>query len=129
MPVFYNFPWYPTIYKHETTPQSGVSDVLTEGQVSNTSNYSTAYFNDISDYTYLFIKFYYTYEGTLRTFYSGLYVKDIPADSYYQFTITTESPTNTLTVRITKTSIALTHYNGAFRNIYCDIKGIKDQIW
>ena len=107
----------------------GVSVILTNGQVSDTYNYATAYFNDISDYTYIYFKFYYTYNGSLRIFYSGLYVNDIPADSYYDFTVKTESPTNVLSVSITRTSIALTHYNSDWRDIYCDIKGIKDNIW
>lgn len=118
--------WYPGIYKNNT---SGVSDILTEGQVSTTSDYATAYFNDVSEYTYIFVKFYYTYNGTIRSFYSGLYVNDIPANSYYDFNVRSEAPTNNLSVRITRTSIALTHYNNDWRNIYCDIKGIKDQIW
>lgn len=108
---------------------SGVSLILSEGQVSTTSDYATANFNDISDYTYIFIEFYYDYEGRTRKFYSGLYVKDIPNNSYLDFGVTSEAPTNILSARITRTSIALTHYNSDWRNIYCDIKGIKDNIW
>lgn len=120
--------WYPGIYVEETGGGE-VDDILTAGHVSTTSNYATANFNDISDYTYIFIEFYYDYEGTTRKFYAGLYVTDIPANSSLQFKVTTEAPTNILTAEITKTSIALTHYNGSFRNIYCNIKGIKSQIW
>lgn len=118
--------WYPGIYVNVS---ENVDDILTEGQVSDTINYATANFNDISDYTYLFIKFYYEYDGTTRQFYSGLYVKDIPVNSYLEFRVTAEAPTNILTAKITRTSIALTHYNGDWRNIYCDIKGIKSTIW
>lgn len=122
-------PYYPAIYKHVITPQGGVDDILTAGQVSTSSNYATANFNDISEYTYLFLKFYYDYEGVTKQFYTGIYVNDIPDNSYLNFTVTAESPVNILSARITRTSVALTHYNGAFRNIYCDIKGIKLPIW
>lgn len=118
--------YYPAIYKNGS---EGFDNILTEGQVSTTSDYATANFNDISDYTYLFIKFYYTYNDSLRTFYSGLYVNNIPVNSYYDFVVRSEAPTNNLSVRITRTSIALTHYNGDWLNIYCDIKGTKISIW
>lgn len=129
MPYFFNSPWYPTIYKHEISPSSGVDDILTAGQVSTTSDYATANFNDISEYTYIFIKFYYEYEGVTKQFYTGLSVSDIPVNSYLDFTVTAESPVNILSARITRTSVALRHYSGAYRNIYCDIKGIKLPIW
>lgn len=118
--------WYPVIFNNGG---GGVSSILSAGQVSTTSNYATANFNDISDYTYLFIKFYYEYEGVTKQFYSGIYVKDIPDNSYLDFTVIAELPVNILSVRITKSSVALTHYNGAYRDIYCDINGIKDEIW
>lgn len=120
--------WYPGIYVEETGGGE-VDDILIAGQVSTTSDYATANFNDISDYTYIFIEFYYDYQGTTRKFYSGLYVKDIPNNSYLDFRVTSEAPTNILSARITRTSIALTHYNNDWRNIYCNIKGIKTQIW
>jgi len=37
MPVFYNFPWYPTIYKHEITPapQNGYIPIWNQTLISN----------------------------------------------------------------------------------------------
>ena len=109
----------------------GVSAILTNGQVSTTSAYATANFNDISDYTYLFTRLKFNYDDVDYESVWGFYADKIPTGFFYEFTYLTDSgcPLPSFTVRITHTSIALTHYNGAYRNVYCDIKGIKDNIW
>ncbi len=109
----------------------GVSTILTNGQVSTTASYATAYFNDISDYIYLFTRLKFNYDGVDYESVWGIYTYKIPTGSYYEFTYYTDSgcPLPTFKLKFTHTSVELTHYNGEFRNIYCDIKGIKDNIW
>jgi hypothetical protein len=105
----------------------GVSTILTNGQVSTTSDYKTANFNDISDFTHIFLKIYYTTSEEIDVFFD-IPIKLIPVNGYYDFRVY-EPTVDHIDCRITRTSIQVIWYSGDWRNIYCDIKGIKDNTW
>lgn len=102
--------------------------VLEDGQVSTTSAYATANFEDVSDYDYLFIKAYYDYNGVLKEYATAVCVPQILISNLLDFNIRTSEIGN-LSLRITKTSIQATGYGGAWRSIYVDIKGTNLNVW
>lgn len=120
--------WYPGIYVEETGGGIELDDILTNGQISNTSQYLTATFEDISDYTYLFVTVRYNYNGTDFVINTALSVEQITiAGNAYDFGIITPN-IGYLTVRFSKTSVTGRSYGGAWRDIYIDIKGTKENI-
>lgn len=102
-----------------------VKQVLTNGQVSTTSNYATATLDaDISDCTDLFLRYSYEVDGTPVIVFGNVSVSDIPVSGEFQYSISVPNPVRDLTAEISRTTIRLSHYSGAWRDIYCDIKGI-----
>lgn len=99
--------------------------VLEAGQISTTSSYATATFEDISDYEYVPIKFYDTVNGVDYDDYRMVKVSDIVGE------ITLPNPMlhQSITVRMTTTSIRSTAYAGAYYNIYCDILGVAEDLF
>ena len=103
--------------------------VLENGQVSTTSAYATANFEDISDYDFLFIKVNYDYNGTIQTVYTAADVTQIVVSgNFLEVGIRTPN-IGILTLALTKTSISGRSYGGAWRNIYVDIKGTNLEVW
>lgn len=120
--------YYPAIYKQETGGGITVDDILTNGQISTTSDYATANYSDISDYTYLFITVKYNYNGTDITLNTATTVEQITlSGNALDFRINTPN-IGILDVRLTKTSVTARYYPGSWRDIYIDIKGTKDNI-
>lgn len=105
-----------------------ITTVLTGGQVSTLSDYATAYFNDISAYENLFIRFYFDNSGITINAYTIVRVSDIPASGALQLYVYA-SGTGALTVSLTRTSIGLTSYAGSWRNIYADLKATDLEIF
>ena len=105
-----------------------VSTVLTGGQVSTTSDYATAYFNDISAYKTLFVRLYFDFNGNTINAYSLVRVSDIPVSGALQLYIYA-NVTGALTVSLTRTSIGLTSYSGSWRDIYADLKATDMEIF
>lgn len=101
-------------------------DTLTAGQISTTSAYATATFDDISDYKYLFIKIYDTVGGTDYVAYRGVAVEAIPVSGNYVFTVELH---RTITLALTRTSISSTQYGGDYYNIYADIVATKNEVF
>lgn len=99
--------------------------VLEAGQISTTSSYATATFEDISDYEYVLLKFYNTVNGVDYDDYRMVKVSDIVGE------IELPNPMlhTPIAVRMTTTSIRPTQYAGAYYNIYCDILGVTDDIF
>lgn len=93
--------------------------LMTNGQVSNTSDYKTAYFDsgvDIDQYNIFAIILYRIdkQEGTIITMPSSIPSKfNIPGNGYtYEMQLTTDS-------------IRCSHYSGAYVNLYVDVYGFK----
>lgn len=111
--------------KIETGGGSNISiidTVLENGLVSNTSDYQTATFNDVSDYETLVISF--IYNGIKANVGFNCDVEDIGNG----ITIIVSVPNmnnKQFTFYLTKTSIATTYYSGSFVNITASILGIK----
>ena len=120
--------WYPGIYVEETGGGIELDDILTNGQISTTSEYATANYNDVSDYTYLFVTVRYNYNDTDFTINTALSVEEITiSGNAYDLPIFIPN-IGYLTVRFSKTSVTGRSYGGAWRDIYMDIKGTKDNI-
>lgn len=107
---------------------SSFDTVLTEGQISSESAYTTASFSDISDYEYVFIKCYDTVGGTDYEDYAMIKVSTIPVSGDVAFYVTLHQ-SRRVTCRITRTSIRSTDYSGSFVNIYADIVAVSDDIF
>lgn len=103
--------------------------VLEDGQVSTTSAYAAANFEDVSDYDYLFIKVYYDYNGVTQTVYTAVDVTQIVASGNFLEVLIRTPNIGILTLALTKTSIAGRYYSGSWRNIYVDIKGTNLEVW
>ena len=103
----------------------GAETVLNNGQVSTTSSYVTANFNDVSNLSTLVLRFKYENNGTPYEAVEAVNVNDIPVGSSYQFGIYYLPVVEQLVGNITRTSITLTSYRGAWRDVYVDIKGIS----
>ena len=99
--------------------------VLDNGQVSTTSGYVTANFDkDVSDLSTLVLRFKYEDNGVPYEVVEAVNVNDIPVGSSYQFGIYYLPVVEQLVGNITRTSITLTSYRGAWRDIFVDIKGM-----
>ena len=105
-----------------------IDTILEDGQVSTTSAYATASFEDISNYDFLFVKAHYDYNGVLKEYTTAIDVSQILLVNNLDFWIET-SEIGKLSLRITKTSIEGRGYGGAWRNIYVDIKGTNFEVW
>lgn len=102
--------------------------ILEDGQVSTTSAYVTANFNDVSDYDFLFIKAYYDYNGVLKEYTAAVDVSQLLLANPFDFVVRTNE-IGMLTLRFTTTSVQGYGYVGAWRNIYVDIKGTNLEVW
>ena len=102
--------------------------ILEDGQVSTTSAYATANFNDVSDYDFLFVKAYYDYNGVLKEYTVAVDVSQILVYTPLDFIVRTNEIGN-LTLRFTTTSVQGYGYGGAWRDIYVDIKGTNLEVW
>ena len=100
--------------------------VLEGGQISTTSSYATATFEDISDYEYVLLKFYDTISDTDYADYRYIKVSDIGSGLEIS---PLPSLHTTIQVRLTTTSVAAVHYIGNYYNIYCDIVGFENDIF
>lgn len=101
--------------------------VLTAGQISTTSSYATASFNDISDYEYIFIKVYYEQDSVE---YSGVMmftIDQIPTTGEITFWIT--AGTIQIQIGLSRTTIRASNYGGNWRNIYADISATDEEIF
>ena len=104
--------------------------ILEDGQVSTTSAYATASFEDISNYDFLFVKAHYDYDGVLKEYTTAVDVSQILIlnSNTLDFSIQTLE-IGKIGLQITKTTIKGTNYGGAWRNIYVDIKGTNFDVW
>lgn len=103
----------------------GAETVLNNGQVSTTSSYATANFDeDVSNLSSLLLRFRYEDNGVPYEALCGINVSDIPINGSYQFGIYYLPVVEQLGGNITRTSITLTSYRGSWRDIFVDIKGI-----
>jgi hypothetical protein len=100
--------------------------VLEGGQISTTSSYATATFEDISDYEYVLLKVYDTVNGVDYADYRYIKVSDIGSGLD---TSPLPSLHVSIRVRLTTTSVAAVQYGGAYYNIYCDILGFENDIF
>lgn len=105
-----------------------IDTILEGGQVSTTSAFATASFEDISNYDFLFVKAYYDYDGVLKEYTTAVDVSQILLSTNLDFAIQT-SEVGKIGLRITKTTIKGTNYGGAWRNVYVDIKGTNFEVW
>lgn len=105
-----------------------IDTILEDGQVSTTSAYATASFEDISNYDFLFVKAHYDYNGVLKEYTTAVDVSQILIGNNLSFTIQTSEIGN-ISLKITKTTIQGTNYGGSWRNIYVDIKGTNFEVW
>ena len=92
--------------------------VLDNGQISTTSSYATASFNDISGYEYVLVRYRDTVSSVDYVDYSFVKVSDIGAGLTLHPTLHSQ-----ITVLLTTTTIGATNYSGSFYNIYADIVG------
>ena len=100
--------------------------VLEAGQISTTSSYATATFEDISDYEYVLLKIYDTVNGVDYADCRYIKVSDIGSG----IKISPEPSLHvSIRVRLTTTSVEAVHYVGAYYNIYCDIVGFENDIF
>lgn len=106
-----------------------IDTILEDGQVSTTSAYATASFEDISNYDFLFVKAHYDYNGVLKEYTAAVDVSQILiSNNTLDFAVQT-SEIGKISLRITKTTIQATNYGGSWRNIYVDIKGTNFEVW
>lgn len=99
--------------------------VLNNGQVSTTSSYVTANFDeDVSNLSTLVLRFKYEDNGVPYEVVEAINVSDIPVGGSYQFAFYYIPVVEQLLGTITRTSITLTNYRGAWRDVFVDIKGI-----
>ena len=101
---------------------SNLDSILEAGIVSTGSDYATATFDDISDYTQIICRLY--KDGDF--YYQILNVNDIPEIG--ELNSNFMSPTGA-DFSISRTSVRLTYYTGGFRTIYMDIVGSKGIIF
>lgn len=101
--------------------------VLSAGQISTTSSYTTASFNDISDYEYIFLKVYYEDNGVEYAGVTMLTIDQIPATGEMSFWITVG--TIQIQVGLSRTTIRAGNYGGNWRNIYADISATDQEIF
>lgn len=121
--------WYPVIFNNGGGGTE-IDDVLTDGVISDGVAYTTATFNDISSYKWLALRVRFSENGVDYAFYALIDVAVIPASGEYTFDIDTKlSFIYAISLAMSKTSIRSTQYSGAWRYIYADIRGIKDDIW
>lgn len=92
--------------------------VLDNGQISTTSAYATANFNDISGYEYVLVRFRDTVSSVDYVDYKYVKVSDIGAGLTLYPTLHRQ-----ITVLLTTTTIGATNYSGSYYNIYADIVG------
>lgn len=103
----------------------GVETVLDNGQVSTTSAYATANFDkDVSNLSTLILRFRYENSGVSYEVLEAINVSDIPVGGSYQFAFYNLPVVEQFLGNITRTSITLTNYRGAWRDVFVDIKGI-----
>lgn len=108
--------WYPgswcdvyaTIY---TICATGLETVLSDGVISDTTNYQTAYFSDISDYSKILVTM--KWEGVPMTYSQVINVADIGNEMNITL--------NNVQITLTKTSIRSTYYSGDWHNITASI--------
>jgi hypothetical protein len=100
--------------------------VLEAGQISTTSSYATATFEDISDYEYVLVKIYDTVSGTDYADYRYIKVSDIGSGIEIAPTMYLQT---SIWVRLTTTSVEAVRYGGSYYNIYCDIVGFENDIF
>ena len=120
--------WFKCISENGGGGSIELEQVLTNGQVSTTSAYATASFEDVSNYDFLFVKAYYDYNGVLKEYTTAVDVSQILTANNLDFWIETKE-VGRLSLRITKTSIEGRNYGGAWRNVYVDIKGTNFEVW
>lgn len=101
--------------------------VLSAGQISTTSSYATASFNDISDYEYIFLKVYYEDNGVEYAGVTMLTINQIPATGEMSFWIT--AGTIQIQIGLSRTTIRAGNYGGNWRNIYADISATDQEIF
>ena len=89
----------------------GLETVLSDGVISDTTNYQTAYFSDISGYSKILVTM--KYEGTPMTYSQVINVADI--GNGMNITL------NNVQILLTKTSIEATYYSGDWHNISASI--------
>ena len=85
--------------------------VLSDGVISDTSDYRTATFSDISDYSKILVTM--KWEGTPMTYSQVINVADIGNEMNITL--------NNVQITLTKTSIRSTYYSGDFHNITASI--------
>lgn len=95
----------------------GTTQVLTDGVISDTTNYQVATFNDVSNFDTIVIS--YNYDGTDADI--GLSCKVSDIGNGISMIITPNNINNTFTFYVTKTSITLTYYRGDWKNITASI--------
>ena len=100
------------------------SGILNHGQVSTTSDYATATFSDISDYTYIFVKAY--RDGTAYANMALIKVSDIPISGEFTFSLSLHT---LVSFAISRTSIRSTYYSGSYYDIRADISGMYDELF
>lgn len=101
--------------------------VLSAGQISTTSSYVTASFNDISDYSYIFLKVYYEDNGVEYAGVMMFTIDQIPSTGDMNFWITVGSIQ--IQIVMSRTTIRANNYGGNWRNIYADISATDQEIF
>ena len=101
---------------------SNLDSILEAGVVSTSSDYATATFDDVSDYTQIICRLY--KDGDF--YYQILNVSDIPETGELNSNFMSPSSAD---FSISRTSVRLTYYTGGFRTIYMDIVGSKEIIF
>ena len=107
---------------------SSIDTVLSAGQISTTSSYATATFNDISGYKYIFLKVYFESSGVESAGYMIINVDDIPTTGEMGFSIRAGSLD--ISIKLSRTSIRSDNYSqAAFIDIYADISATNEEIF
>ena len=101
--------------------------VLEAGQISTTSSYATATFEDISSYKTVIVK---VYDAVSDIEYIDYFACNPETLSRYRdYTVRLHPSGGNISIRLTATSIGCNRYDGAYYDIYCDILGFESDIF
>lgn len=101
--------------------------ILAAGQISTTSSYATATFEDISSYKTVIVKVYDTVSDVEYIDYFACNPETL--SSYRDYTVRLHPSGGNISVRLTATSIGCNSYSGAWANIYVDVIATNEDIF
>lgn len=101
--------------------------VLEAGQISTTSSYATATFEDISSYKTVIVKVYDTVSDVEYIDYIACNPETL--SSYRDYTVRLHPAGGDVNVKLTTTSVSCNRYSGTWQNVFVDIIATNEDIF